>query len=78
MLCSRTAVEAHDKIVSCVVGDCVFSHGLGKVEDAPVCDAADYATGVEDDVAGCFCDSVGVRGGEGEGRGEEGALADFG
>lgn len=63
VLCSGGAVKANNKIVACVVGDCVFSHGLGEVEDAPVCDAADYAAGVEDDVASCFCDSVdgGVR-----------------
>lgn len=43
--------------MACVVGDCVFAHGLGQVEDAPVCYAADDAAGVEDDVAGRFCDS---------------------
>ena len=43
--------------MACVVGDCVFAHGFGEVEDAPVGYAAYYAAGVEDDVAGCFCDS---------------------
>lgn len=46
MLRSGRTVKADYKIVACVVGDCVFSHGLGEVEDAPVCDAADYAAGV--------------------------------
>ena len=57
MLCSGTAVEAAYKVMACIVGDCVFSHGLWQVEDAPVCYAADYAAGVQDYVAGCFCDS---------------------
>jgi hypothetical protein len=57
--------------MACVVCDCVFSHGFGQVEDAPVCYAADYAAGVQDDVAGCFCDSVGVRSEEKGGRQRE-------
>jgi hypothetical protein len=46
MLCSRTAVEANDKVVACIVCDCVFPHWFGQVEDSPVCYAADYAAGV--------------------------------
>jgi len=48
------------------------------MENAPVCDATDYATGVEDDVAGRFCDSVWVLEGGREGRRRRGALANFG
>jgi hypothetical protein len=29
VLCSSTAVEAANKVMACIVGDCVFSHGLG-------------------------------------------------
>lgn len=51
------AVEAHDKVVAGVVRGVVFAHGFGEVEDAPVCDTADDAAGVEDYAAGGFCDS---------------------
>ena len=66
--------------MACVVGDCVFAHGFGEVEDAPVGYAAYYAAGVEDDVAGRFCDSMREKGLEEESGGgrERGALADFG
>ena len=59
MLGPSTRIEAYDKVVTGVVGGVVFAEGFGEVENAPVCYSADYAAGVQDDVAGGFGDSVG-------------------
>jgi hypothetical protein len=52
-------VEAHDEVVAVVVGCALLAGGFGEEESAPVCDAADNATGSEHLVAGCAGDSGG-------------------
>ena len=57
MLGLSARVEAQNEVVALVVFGALFSRGLGEQEGAPVADAADYAAGGEDDVAGCAGDS---------------------
>lgn len=62
MLRARAGVEAQDEVVPDVVRRLQLAHGFGQQERAPVGHAADYAVGVEHDLAGGFGDSVGLRG----------------
>ena len=54
MLCSRRGVKAHDEVVSSVMYRLKFAGGLGEEECTPVCDAADDAVLLEDDLASRF------------------------
>ena len=55
-LCAR--VEAQDEVVALAVDGSLLSGGFGEEEGSPIGDAADDAAGAEDNVAGCFGDSV--------------------
>ena len=54
-----------------VVGCALLAGGFGEEEGAPVCEAADYAAGGEDLVAGCAGDS-------GRERVRDGLVVDWG
>ena len=73
MLCLCARVEAHDEVVAIVVDCTLLAGGFGKEKSAPICDAADDATGSENLVACCASDSgeavLGVDGGGGSGMG---------
>lgn len=58
MLCARTRVEAHDKMVAVVVGRLQFLRSLWEEESAPVRHAAHDAVLLEYDFAGGFGDSA--------------------
>lgn len=69
MLRARGGVEANDEVVAVVVRGALLARGFGQQEGAPVCYASDHAAGIENDVAGCFGDSVGfVSAGRGQRR----------
>ena len=57
MLRFRARVKAKKEVVALVVDGALLAGGFREEEGAPVGDAADDATGGEDDVAGCFGDS---------------------
>lgn len=60
MLCAGARVEAHDEVVANVVGGLQLLRGLRQEEGAPVGHAAHDAILLEDDLAGCLCDSGGA------------------
>lgn len=55
---SHAGVIAQNKVVPLGVSGLVQRNGSGEVEDAPVCDVADYAALAEDGLAGGEDESV--------------------
>lgn len=80
MLRFCAAVEAQDEVLALVVGCALFASRPGQQEGSPICDAAYYAPGGENDVTSCTGDSGG-KGLEGLGwgccEGMGGVLFDF-
>lgn len=56
MLCAGARVEAHDEMVTIVVGRLQFLRRLWEEESAPVRDAAHNAISLENDFASSFGD----------------------
>jgi hypothetical protein len=57
VLCLRTRIEAHNKVVADVMCGLQLFRRLGEEESAPVCDTANYPVLLEHDLAGGFGDS---------------------
>ncbi len=62
MLRLGRAVEPHNEVMPRMVQGAVFPQRLGQQEGAPVCDAADNAGAVDNDVAGGLGNSGNISG----------------
>lgn len=58
MLCACAGIEAHDKVVAIVVFRLQLLRRLGQEEGAPVCDAANNALVIENDLSSGLRNSI--------------------